>query len=98
MKLDDKTLYSIENSKDKSLTADNLEGIKNRYKISYINNSLKLKDSYIELRCGAKYKKEEELVNSDFEFTYSFQFKINNTTIESLSKHPDGGNLFRVIE
>ena len=98
LKLDDKTLYSIENSKDETLTADNLEEIKNRYKISYINNSLKLKDSYIELRCDVKYKKEEELVNSDFEFTYSFQFKINNTTIESLSNYPDGGNLFRIIE
>lgn len=98
LKLDDNTVYSIENSNDNSTTADNVEEFKNRYKISYISNSLKLIDNDIKLQDDAKSKKAEELVNNDFEFTYTFQFKINKTTIESVSTHPNGGTLFNVIE
>lgn len=74
-----------------------MEEFKDRYKISYISNSLKLIDNDIKLQDDTKSKKEE-FVNNDFEFIYTFQLKINETTIESVSIHPNGGTLFNVIE
>ena len=92
----DLTGYGSDNVKNeyKDLYYSEYQSLEKQYKVSFVNNSLKLNDRQIVFKSNSINKQNPQ--DNDFAFNYSYEVSIESKTIIISGAHPGGVKNWRV--
>ncbi len=92
----DLTVYGSDNVKNeyKDLYYSEYQSLEKQYKVSYVNNSLKLLDTQIVFKSNSINKQNPQ--NNDFAFNYSYEVSIEDKAIIIFGVHPGGVNNWKL--